>query len=209
MGPYGTRVTPMAGSARGVPRAVLALCLALTMAGLAGMALIPSPANPMALTPASAAHAPDVIRALAQAPTVRVGDGTTDTWQVAPGAFVTVSLEVADVSNLGAATFRLDYDPAAVEPVACTKPSGATHDGFCNLDFSLGSLKANAIAAQGITGTRSLWQIRFEGVELRFQGSEAPLAGDSGQEGEEGISLAHLETGVGPTRRRSGRRHLR
>jgi hypothetical protein len=96
---------------------------------------------------------------------VRVGDGISSTFAVAPGGQVTVPVEVVDAVNLSAATVLLSYDPAVVHAVGCAGPqSGVFDGGLCNVEYDLGVVKFNVVAQNGVTGTYRLFDITFEAV---------------------------------------------
>ena len=100
---------------------------------------------------------------------LRVGDGS---YQIAVGKRVTVPISaVIDAQEtplgLGAATLVLGYDPAVVQPIACTL-NDAGGDGFdgggCNLNYAAGQVKFNALSVTGVTGDTTIVGIEFEAV---------------------------------------------
>jgi len=97
--------------------------------------------------------------------TVRVGDGSTSAYTVAPGGQVSVPVEAANVLNLGSATVLLTYDPAVARPIGCARPAGSPFDGgACNVGFAPNAVKFNVVASQGVTGTVRLVDIAFQAV---------------------------------------------
>jgi len=96
---------------------------------------------------------------------VRIGDGTTSRYEVAPGELVTVPVEVVDAQNLGAATVLLSYDPAVVHAVGCAGPQSGDFDGgACNTEHDLEVLRFNVVALNGVDGTHRLYDITFQAV---------------------------------------------
>ena len=145
--------------------------LAFGLATMLGMALALVCLLPLKTLPVSAAQVSDVqpsAFSLHPSPAslavlVRVGDGSQMTFTVAPGGQVTVPVQVAGSVNLAAATIRLSYRADVVRPVACAR--GAAFDsGFCNTAFDPGQVKFNVIAAEGVTGTHTLYNVVFQAV---------------------------------------------
>ncbi len=96
---------------------------------------------------------------------VRVGDGSGSAYTVAPGAVITVPVEVAGAVNLAAATVVLTYDAAVVRAVACVGPvSPAFSGGLCNSSHGLGAVKFNVVSPVGVNGVHRLYEIAFLAV---------------------------------------------
>ena len=96
---------------------------------------------------------------------LRIGNGVSNEYTIAPGQEVTVPVEVVGATDLGAATVLLSYDPAVVRVVACTGPVSADFGGgVCNASYALGVVKFNVISIDGVTGLHRLYDVTFEAV---------------------------------------------
>ncbi len=96
---------------------------------------------------------------------IRTGVGDSPTYVVAPGGEITVTVEVADAQNLGAASIQLAFDPAVVQPIGCGAPAASVFDlTSCNPGFAPGVVKFTVLSAAGISGTHTLADVRFRAV---------------------------------------------
>ncbi|MFQ5518021.1 MAG: cohesin domain-containing protein, partial [Acidimicrobiia bacterium] len=100
--------------------------------------------------------------------TLHVGEGP---YLIGVGERVTVpvSATISTVTrSLGAATLVLGYEPAVVEPLACTLNTDAAANGFdgggCNLSYADGQIKFNALSVAGVTGGTQIVELEFEAV---------------------------------------------
>jgi hypothetical protein len=102
--------------------------------------------------------------------------------QVAVGQQVAVSVTATinaaqSPLGLGATTLVLGYDPASVQPVACTINQDLAANGFqggaCNLRFAPGQIKFNALSMTGVRRQTIIAEIVFQAVGR--QGDLAPL----------------------------------
>ena len=91
--------------------------------------------------------------------TVSAGSG-----QVLPGGSVTIPVEVVEVTNLGAATVEVQYDPAVLAVTGCSlDPNRTFNGGVCNPSVP-GTVRLNDISAYGVSGNALLANITFQGV---------------------------------------------
>jgi hypothetical protein len=98
---------------------------------------------------------------------------------IVPGEYtvISVTLNVAGLRLLAAATLFLQYDPALVRPVACTRPASSSLPGSCNHNFDPGQgiIKFNILSEEGAAGLLHLYDITFETAALATPGEGSPL----------------------------------
>ena len=86
--------------------------------------------------------------------------GETGAYTVAQGTVVTAAVWVTGVTNLGAATLALGFDPAIVRAVSCSiETEGAIDGGFCAVGDR--TVRASVMSAAGFTGTARLFTVSF------------------------------------------------
>ncbi len=106
---------------------------------------------------------------------VRIGSGETPTYTVAPGGERTITIEVVDAANLGAATLLLAYDPALVQVVSCTAQPPANADlALCNPSYGPGVVRFSLLAAEGVSGAFAAFELTLRAVGA--SGGTAQLA---------------------------------
>jgi hypothetical protein len=113
------------------------------------------------------------------APRVLVGSPdllNTETYTVTLGSTATAPLWVENVSNLGAGTIEVRYDPTIARATRCTLRSDLTpalDGGFCSL--LPGVVRFAFVASQGITGSSQLYDIEFAQAPNAEGGERTPL----------------------------------
>lgn len=108
---------------------------------------------------------------------LRVGAGDTDQYTVAPGALITIPIEIVGAQSLMVLSAILTFDPAVIQPVACTAPvSAAFSSGLCNHTYGLGQLKFNLLALNGVSGNQRLVNIVFRAVGSATGASQIDLS---------------------------------
>lgn len=96
---------------------------------------------------------------------LRIGSGEPPLYTVAPGAEITLTVEVAEAANLGAATVLLNYDPALVQAVACTALGHADVDlSVCNPAYAAGVVRYALAASAGLSGTFPMFTVTLRAV---------------------------------------------
>ena len=92
------------------------------------------------------------------------GPQGNETYTVTLGDTVTVPVWLEGVTDLGAATLSISYDPAAAQAVRCVVRSDLIPEvdgGFCTTPAGTGTIRANFMAQQGFSGTGQLYDIVF------------------------------------------------
>ena len=92
------------------------------------------------------------------------GPQENGTYTVTLGYTVTVPVWLEGVTDLGAATLSISYDPAAVQAVRCIVRSDLIPEvdgGFCTTPAGTGTIRANLMAQQGLSRTGQLYDIVF------------------------------------------------
>ena len=113
------------------------------------------------------------------APRVLVGPPETldtESYTVTLGSRATVPLWVENVTNLGAGTIEVRYDPTVARATQCTLRSDLTpalDGGFCSL--LPGAVRFAFVASQGITGSSQLYDIVFAPAPNAVGGKKTPL----------------------------------
>lgn len=106
---------------------------------------------------------------------VRIGSGETPTYTVAPGGERSITVEIVDAADLGAATLLLTYDPALVQVVNCAAPPPAGADlAICNASYAPGVVRFSLLAAEGVSGAFPAFTLTLRA--LGASGSTAQLA---------------------------------
>jgi hypothetical protein len=124
--------------------------------------LCPALAAPRSLSsppqPDSGGHGPN-------SATLRIGGGN-----VSAGGSLIVPVVIPRVTNLGAVTMEVHYDPAVVRATGCSfDPGGIFDAGICAADFDADgvgtdAVRLNAISTTGFSGGAELVQITFQAV---------------------------------------------
>jgi len=108
---------------------------------------------------------------------IRIGAGKPPLYTVAPGAEITITVEVTAVADLGAATVLLNYDPALVQAVACTALGHADVDlSACNPAYAAGVVRYALAASAGLSGTFPLFTVTLRAVGAAGATAQLELA---------------------------------
>lgn len=108
---------------------------------------------------------------------IRIGGGETPLYTVAPGAEITLTVEVTAVANLGVATVLLNYDPVLVQAVACTTHGHADVDlSACNPAYAAGVVRYALAASAGLSGTLPLFTVTLRAVGAAGATAQLELA---------------------------------
>lgn len=112
------------------------------------------------------AGTPPAVTASDPAPAVvRVGNGDTATFPVAPGGQVAVPVSVVDGANLSTATLLLTYDPEQLQVVSCTAaPIVGADLSYCNPSYAPGIVRYSLLVAAGIDGSHPLFTVTFRAL---------------------------------------------
>ena len=92
------------------------------------------------------------------------GPQENGTYTVTLGYTVTVPVWLEGVTDLGAASLSISYDPAAAQAVRCIVRSDLIPEvdgGFCTTPAGTGTIRANLMAQQGLSRTGQLYDIVF------------------------------------------------
>ena len=96
------------------------------------------------------------------APRVLIGPpAATGIYTVTLGSTETVQVWVEGVTDLGAATLSIRYDPAAAQALSCRLSGDLFDGGFCSMPADTGTIHANVVAGGGFTGTGLFYEIVF------------------------------------------------
>lgn len=140
-----------------------ALCVLRFVGGFAPSTACPQaqaliPAASVSASPAAALAAPGEDAAVL----LRV---TPSTATLAPGGTTTVKVEAVALAGLGSWTVDLAYDPATVQPVACTTEAGGA-GALCNLkpEGTTGIVRVTGVETGALSGTLTLAAVRFQAV---------------------------------------------
>jgi len=89
-----------------------------------------------------------------------------------------VPVWVEGVTNLGAATLAIGYDPAVARVVKCIINSDLIPEidgGFCIAPPGMGTIRANVVAQQGFSGTAQFYTIIFAQAPNMVGGESTPI----------------------------------
>ena len=86
---------------------------------------------------------------------------------------MTVTVNISAVTNLGAATLAVGYDPAVVTAVAC-RQVGALDSINCAVGS--GAITVSLLAAAGFTGSMSVVELVFRSADAAAVGDQTPLS---------------------------------
>ncbi len=107
-------------------------------------------------------------------PLISVGPGAaTDPLPLAQDGQVTVTVNISEVTNLGAATLAVNYDPAVVTAVTC-RPVGALDSINCAVGS--GAITVSLLAAIGFTGSTPVVELVFRSADAAAPGDQTPLS---------------------------------
>jgi hypothetical protein len=129
--------------------AQLVFCAALFLVGALVVGVSAAPGRAATTTPRAGAL-------------IRIGSGSGEPplYTVAPGAEISITVEVTAATDLGAATVLLNYDPALVQVTACTTQGHADVDmSACNPAYAAGVVRYALAASAGLSGTFPLFTV--------------------------------------------------
>jgi hypothetical protein len=107
-------------------------------------------------------------------PMLSVGPGApTDPLPLAQDGQVTVTVTISAVTNLGAATLAVNYDPAVATAVAC-RQAGALAGVNCAVGS--GAITVSLLAATGFTGSMPVADLVFRSADAAAVGDQTPLS---------------------------------
>ena len=106
------------------------------------------------------------------------GPQSNGIYSVTLGYTTTVPVWVDGVTNLGAASLAISYNPAVARAVKCTVRSDLIPEidgGFCAAPPGTGIIRANVLAQSGFSGTGQFYDIVFAQAPNMIGGESTPI----------------------------------